>query len=439
MWRCAWLGALVLLSWGSATATAGTLGRLTPRIVGGSATPITAYPFQVALWSQSAPSPSLGQFCGGAIIDATHVATAAHCLLDNTTGQLVAPSRINVLAGTNHLRSAGEPAYPPEVKNVAVSATSVHPAYDPTIHDYDVGVLTMASALYTGAPALDGTTTIAPVPPISPGQAASFANPSLASLVSVSGWGDVNAEPVNPPYHPAYPQDLQAVQTHLVADSTCQVAYPTLTPRMICAGEPGKDSCFADSGGPLVVQTAASSPPANDVLVGIVSFGSGCAQAGFPGVYQRVANPELSGFLTARPPVTVPGPGPVPPPASPPPPTLARTQDQASPIISVAAKSCSRGRCVVNVRVTDPVPSSGIRALQAALIWKTKATCRRRGRRVSCTRTHTRHPSVKAIGGGHFLVSAGHLKRGSYTLTLVAVDKAGNRQRRPTVVALRLR
>lgn len=59
-----------------------------------------------------------------------------------------------------------------------------------------------------------------------------------------------------------------------------------ITPRMICAGlrTGGKDSCQGDSGGPLTMNSSE-----NLQLIGVVSFGSGCARPNSPGVYARVS------------------------------------------------------------------------------------------------------------------------------------------------------
>ena len=46
---------------------------------------------------------------------------------------------------------------------------------------------------------------------------------------------------------------------------------------------PGKDACQGDSGGPLVC-----SFDNRAVLIGIVSHGSGCGEAGKPGIYAKI-------------------------------------------------------------------------------------------------------------------------------------------------------
>ena len=53
---------------------------------------------------------------------------------------------------------------------------------------------------------------------------------------------------------------------------------------MICAiGADGQDACTGDSGGPLYDREAG-------VLVGIVSFGWGCGNVNFPGIYTRISS-----------------------------------------------------------------------------------------------------------------------------------------------------
>ena len=127
----------------------------------------------------------------------------------------------------------------------------------------------------------------------------------------VSGWGDSTPQPGGPP---TYPLRLRKTHVPLVATTLCEEAYATIeqsiTPRMMCAGgAPGEgqghaDSCYGDSGGPLVAPSVAGGPsPAGDVLLGLVDFGNGCGQAGYPGVYVRVADPAVARFLGAGPPL----------------------------------------------------------------------------------------------------------------------------------------
>ncbi len=301
------MGSLTLLGAGPSAA-----------IVGGQSVPIADFPFQVALYDPQAGSVADGFFCGGVIVDATHVATAAHCAMDEGTGQVTPPGEIAVLAGTARLARAGAP--PAGAIEDPASATSLDPAYEPSINDYDVAVIRLERPLWTGpTPPLDGHSTVAPIA-VSAALAAAYANPAAGGppiAATVSGWGDARAaSPDSRGLEGVYPSDLRAVQVPLVPATTCDATYggplssQPITSRMLCAGaaEGGRDSCFGDSGGPLVVGGGPGTPPGDYVLAGLVSFGEGCAQSESPGVYASIANPQIAAFLTSNPPQTPLGP-----------------------------------------------------------------------------------------------------------------------------------
>lgn len=76
--------------------------------------------------------------------------------------------------------------------------------------------------------------------------------------------------------------NLQKATLPVTSDDTCKGAYGKYNPvAMMCAGVPegGVDTCQGDSGGPLVVANK---------LIGVTSWGEGCARPGKPGVYARV-------------------------------------------------------------------------------------------------------------------------------------------------------
>ncbi|SHG10050.1 S1 family peptidase [Streptoalloteichus hindustanus] len=226
---------------------------VTPFIVGGSRVSTSTYPWVVQLTTDSG-----FQFCGGTLVRPNKVVTAAHC----TTGE--APSAIRVVAGRDDKRSsAGEVA--------DVSDIWVHPRYGSQAGN-DVSVLT-----------LDRELSYTPLPLASPEDTGLYEPGTNATIL---GWG-LTREGGSPSRY------LLGATVPLVADQKCSSTYPQYTARgEVCAGFPrgGTDTCQGDSGGPLV---------AGGKLIGVTSWGQGCARAGKPGVYARVAghHAELSAQL----------------------------------------------------------------------------------------------------------------------------------------------
>lgn len=410
--------------------------------MGGTGAAIADFPFQVALYDPHAGSVAAGFFCGGVIIDATHVATAAHCAIDDATGRVTSPHNIAVLAGSRHLSEAGQAPVAGAIEDAAV-ATTLDPSYEPASNDYDAAVIRLARPLWQGvSPTIDDRSTIAPIP-VSAALASAYANPDTAPtpiLATVSGWGDTRAEsPGGQGLDGAYPTTLQATQMPLMSSSACGTAYggpfssQQITPRMLCAGFPGggSDSCFGDSGGPLVVdRSSPAQAPGDYVLAGLVSFGEGCAQAESPGVYTAVTDPAIAAFLTSNPPQTPFGQA-----------GFARHpaiagSSSARPALTVLAKACTRHRCSVNVRAYEPPGGPGVSTVRAVLGFHRRTLCTRRGKRFVCARAIQREARVRAMPSQHFLVIADRLARGAYTLQLTAIDRAGQRQARPTIVRL---
>jgi secreted trypsin-like serine protease len=256
---------------------------------------IASFPFQAALYDPAAGGPAAGFFCGGVIVDATHVITAAHCLAGVGSQHEEVGGEVAVLAGSASLAELA----PGSVRDPA-AAVSIDPGYNPASNAYDIGVVTLVRALWSGAtPRADGSTQIAPLG-LEP---AAAAEAERAGMASVSGWGDTGAAPAG---SPSYPSELHAVSVPLVSPETCAQDYAAIelqiTPAMICAGssKPQADSCFGDSGGPLVVdRDTPARTPEDYVLIGLVDFGAGCAQPGFAGVYTRIADPAVLDYLTS--------------------------------------------------------------------------------------------------------------------------------------------
>jgi secreted trypsin-like serine protease len=114
--------------------------------------------------------------------------------------------------------------------------------------------------------------------------------------VHVAGWGATTGRA---PYD--YPQVLRQADIRIQADTVCarrrSYGKSFKATSMLCAGttrKPMVDSCYGDSGGPLFADSADG-----PVEVGIVSWGRGCAQLGFPGIYSRLSDPQIGQWIYA--------------------------------------------------------------------------------------------------------------------------------------------
>jgi secreted trypsin-like serine protease len=238
----------------ASSATAG----VAPDVVGGNPAAPGRWPYMVALVNASTASNLAAQFCGASLVGERHVLTAAHCVSGSSPGSM------RVLVGTQDLNSGG--------RRVAVEAITVHPQYRPFSSDRDVAVLRLAEAV----------TEIAPVAFLTSTAQERAVAPAGTPTWGI-GWGETFSNPSSPPL-------LQEVEVPLVSRRSCNApaSYDgSITRFMLCAGEPagGQDTCFGDSGGPLLVRGTSGAP---DVQVGITSWGDGCALPDKPGVYARL-------------------------------------------------------------------------------------------------------------------------------------------------------
>jgi len=235
---------------------------ITPKIVGGEPAPLDMYAFQVSLVYSNLDNNRIAHFCGGTLIKFDTVVTAAHCLDD-----IDRADTFKILVGTQDLEEGGE--------RINVRSFVKHRLYKSKTFDYDVAVIKLA-------PTPQQKIILTKIPKAT----LALSRPSLNTKVWVSGWGTTGENGWD------NPRWLQHVDLSIIPWATCLRQYLYgITGRMICAGVPegGKDSCQGDSGGPLLSERRLKRTTSRDVLVGIVSWGTGCARAESPGVYTDVS------------------------------------------------------------------------------------------------------------------------------------------------------
>ncbi|KAK9885017.1 hypothetical protein WA026_009244 [Henosepilachna vigintioctopunctata] len=223
------------------------------RIVGGIVTKIKAYPWMVALTNKNR------FFCGASAINSRYLLTAAHCTVGISKDSLTA-------VFLEHDRS--DPSETKVFKKKIISILKHKSYLSGGNFDYDIALLKLENHIQFA-----GEMKPICLPTI---------GKSFTGMIGKAlGWG-ATAE------YGQVSSKLREVDVPIISNEDCRnTKYGNkITGNMICAGYPkegGKDGCQGDSGGPLQVVNQTK-----NMIVGIVSWGEGCALKNYPGVYTRV-------------------------------------------------------------------------------------------------------------------------------------------------------
>ncbi|XP_058835972.1 transmembrane protease serine 9-like [Topomyia yanbarensis] len=233
------------------------------KIAGGSIANKQQFPYQAAILINF-PDGS-GTLCGGSIVSATFVLTAAHCLggaLDAT-----------VVVGTNII------SIPSDEQAVEIDVTFhdmlAHPNYDAVNVFNDIAILRLTKALTF-------SDKIQPIRLPSRQEA----KLDLASVdATVSGWGALSGDEFAD-ISDSLKLELRFVSNPVISNGVCEKVFENLIRDFhVCvSGDNGRNACQGDSGGPLTANLNNMA-----TLIGIVSYGStnGC-ERGSPAVYTRI-------------------------------------------------------------------------------------------------------------------------------------------------------
>jgi len=232
------------------------------KIVGGNQASENEYPWQVGVLRSSGDRRP---FCGATLISSKEVLTAAHCTESGN-------ARYVVLG--EHMLFSNDGQKVVRVCNVIDS-----PRWDSSKTNYDFSILRLCEEVAFQKE-------IMPVC-LPTSTSTNYDNREAV----ISGWGTLSSGGFSP-------SSLYEVTVNTMSNAQCTASntdYTTnhITSAMLCAGARGKDSCQGDSGGPLVTKEGAYY-----TLIGVVSWGFGCADPRAPGVYARVTK-EL-GWINAN-------------------------------------------------------------------------------------------------------------------------------------------
>jgi len=224
-------------------------------VIGGTDAPKGRYPYNVSL---SSPYKNAGKhFCGGTLIAPDIILTAAHCFI-KVPDPLVVRFRVGM---SNRLDTGFIEHVPKYVIN--------HPYFNSKTLSHDQTIIQIRNKSHEDPVKVD----------------LNWIDSENGEKVTVIGFGRTTSGEGNPAA-----VDLQHVDLHIYPSDDCKAKYKLVNEiddSMICTLDAGKDACQGDSGGPLI-RKGDDPNGADDVQVGVVSWGWGCASS-YPGVYSRTS------------------------------------------------------------------------------------------------------------------------------------------------------
>ncbi|XP_069801753.1 enteropeptidase isoform X2 [Dendropsophus ebraccatus] len=226
------------------------------KIVNGTNAAVGAWPWIVSLYFNGR------QVCGASLVSNEWLVSAAHCVY----GRNLIPANWKAVLGMHDSTNLTYPL----AESRLIDQIVINPHYNRRTKDSDIVMMHLELQVnYTDY-----------IQPICLPESQDVFSPGL--YCSIAGWGRTESQgPV--------PNILQEAKVPLISNEKCQqrMSEYNISNTMICAGydEGGIDTCQGDSGGPLMCQVEN-----RWILVGVTSFGVGCAQPNRPGVYARVSS-----------------------------------------------------------------------------------------------------------------------------------------------------
>ncbi len=266
-------------------ALSGDSASFVPYIVGGQESSISQFPWQVYVAGRHPEGGGIVDVtsCGGSILNATTILTAAHCVDHEGTTTPYAAGEFAVLAGASNVSlfkelfgGAGLAVASSGAQALRVSHIRTDPYYSvlPNIKD-DVAILTLEGSLE-----LSPENHAQAISLVAPGS-----TPAPGTQLSISGYGKQEGAESAQSNGGLYSTTLTAISS-----DACREEVGINSAVLLCAVSAHSSTCQGDSGGPLTEGSPA-------IQVGIVDFGAKECPVGSPDAFTNLAAPEVRDFI----------------------------------------------------------------------------------------------------------------------------------------------